>query len=157
MTNPTILLRDVTPPDLPILFEHQLDPVSSEMAAVPRRERTKFMELWTKILADDAVTKKTILFDDHVAGFVARFEEAGRALVAYRLGREYWGKGIATQALAQLLEQDSARPLYAYVAKHNIGSIRVLQKCGFAECAEPKGPPVPGYEHVEELVMKLDA
>jgi len=28
------------------------------------------------------------------------------------------------------------RPLFAYVAKHNFGSLRVLQKCGFVICGE---------------------
>lgn len=157
MTPHAVVLRDVIPPDLPILFEHQADPVSNEMAAVPPRERSKFMEHWAKILANDAVIKKAIVFDGQVAGFVGSFEESGRMLVAYRIGREYWGRGIATAALAQLLEQVTARPLYAYVAKHNVGSIRVLQKCGFVECAEANGPPVPGYEDVEELVMRLEA
>jgi RimJ/RimL family protein N-acetyltransferase len=27
--------------------------------------------------------------------------------------------------------QVTQRPLFAYVARHNVGSIRVLEKCGF--------------------------
>jgi RimJ/RimL family protein N-acetyltransferase len=41
------------------------------------------------------------------------------------------GRGVATQALAAFLGLEPVRPLYAGVAKHNVASIRVLQKCGF--------------------------
>jgi RimJ/RimL family protein N-acetyltransferase len=55
----------------------------------------------------------------------------GEREVGYWLGREYWGKGIATAALAAYLKVEQQRPLHAYVAAHNIGSRRVLEKCGF--------------------------
>jgi RimJ/RimL family protein N-acetyltransferase len=46
------------------------------------------------------------------------------------------------------------RPLYAHVAKHNAGSIRVLEKCGFRvereESVEDVG------NDVAELVLVLD-
>ena len=56
----------------------------------------------------------------------------GKREVGYWIGREFWGKGIATQALSELLRCIEMRPLYGHVAKHNIGSRRVLEKCGFA-------------------------
>ena len=46
-------------------------------------------------------------------------------------GAEYWGRGIATAALAALLREVAERPLYAYVVRSDVGSIRVLEKCGF--------------------------
>jgi RimJ/RimL family protein N-acetyltransferase len=39
------------------------------------------------------------------------------------------------------------RPLYARVARHNLASRRVLEKCGFTISGE----------EVEELILKLDA
>jgi RimJ/RimL family protein N-acetyltransferase len=49
--------------------------------------------------------------------------------VGYWIGREYWGKGVATEALSQFLAHaEVRRPLHAAVAKHNVGSIRVLEK-----------------------------
>ena len=41
------------------------------------------------------------------------------------------GRGVATEALSAFLRLEPIRPLYAGVAKHNVASIRVLQKCGF--------------------------
>ena len=133
MTN-TVLLRDVVESDLPIFFEQQLDPVANQMAAFPARDREAFMAHWAKILADESNILKTILYGDQVAGNIVSWEqpdEGSEREVGYWLGREYWGKGIATRALAAFLEHVTARPLYAYVAKHNLASIRVLEKCGF--------------------------
>ena len=132
----TILLRDVIESDLPIFFEQQMDPVANQMAAFPARDREAFMAHWTKILADESNILKTILYDAQVAGNIVSWEQSGAREVGYWLGREYWGKGIATRALAAFLEQVTARPLHAYVAKHNLASIRVLQKCGFTITSE---------------------
>jgi RimJ/RimL family protein N-acetyltransferase len=128
---PTILLRDVIAGDLPIFFEQQLDPAANQMAAFPARDREAFMAHWTKIMADDNNILKTILYGDQVAGNIVSWEHDGEREVGYWLGREFWGKGIATQALSLLLEQVTLRPLVAYVVKHNLASIRVLEKCGF--------------------------
>jgi RimJ/RimL family protein N-acetyltransferase len=135
----TVLLRDVIASDLPAFFEQQLDPVANQMAAFPARDREAFMAHWAKILTDEANILKTILYGDQVAGNIVSWEqpdEGSEREVGYWLGREYWGKGIATRALSLFLEQVTARPLYAYVAKHNLASIRVLQKCGFTITSE---------------------
>lgn len=47
------------------------------------------------------------------------------------------------------------RPLFAHVAKHNIGSRRVLEKCGFAIIGDDKYVNI-GKVEVEEFVLKLD-
>ena len=44
------------------------------------------------------------------------FDRDGKRLVGYWIGREFWGKGLATKALAELLAEVTARPLHAYVA-----------------------------------------
>ena len=149
-----VSLRDVVEADLPIFFEHQRDPDATRMAAFPARDREAFQTHWaTKILNDAAVAKKTILFGGQVAGNVVSFERAGTPLVGYWIGKEFWGKGIATRALSQFLETVRTRPLFAHVAKENAGSIRVLEKCGFRLSAEQ--PAFPGDDGVEEIVMEL--
>ncbi len=146
MTN-DVLLRDVIESDLPIFFEQQHDPVANQMAAFPARDREAFMAHWTKILADETNILKTILFDGQVAGNIVSWQQSGEREVGYLLGREYWGKGIATRALAAFLEHVKTRPLYAHVVKHNIASLRVLEKCGFT---------ITGVE-VEEFILILRA
>ena len=137
MTN-DISLREVQESDLPIFFEHQRDPLANQMAAFPARGREAFMAHWAKIMKDESVILKTILFVGQVAGNVLSFEMDGEREVGYWLGREFWGKGIATIALSLFLEVVKIRPLFAYVAKHNIASQRVLEKCGFILSGETK-------------------
>ena len=144
-----VRLRDVAEGDLPVFFEHQRDPGANRMAAFPPRNWDAFIAHWTKILGDENVTKKTILIDGRVAGNVVSFENSGEREVGYWIGREYWGKGVATKALSEfLVHVEGRRPLYAGVAKHNSASIRVLEKCGFA---------FTGEEDDEEYIMKLAA
>jgi RimJ/RimL family protein N-acetyltransferase len=52
-------------------------------------------------------------------------------MVGYWLGKAYWGRGIASSALALFLDDERHRPLLATVAAHNVGSRRVLEKAGF--------------------------
>jgi RimJ/RimL family protein N-acetyltransferase len=152
---PTIFLRDVIDDDLPIFFEQQLDPVANQLAAFPARDRDAFMAHWAKIMADETNILKTILYGDQVAGNIVSWEHSGEREVGYWLGREIWGKGIATQALALFLKQVTTRPLYAYAAKHNLASIRVLEKCGFTMTGEDKGLSSTGGEEIEELRLIL--
>jgi RimJ/RimL family protein N-acetyltransferase len=131
-----VRLRDVEPDDLPVLFEHQRDPVANAMAAFPARDREAFMAHWERILADPSVVVRTIVADGRLAGNVLSFEHDGRREVGYWIARELWGGGVASAALAGFLRVETTRPLYAGVARWNAGSLRVLEKCGFAVCAD---------------------
>ncbi len=54
--------------------------------------------------------------------------------VAYWVGREFWGKGVASRALAMMLaggEFPQGEDVYARVMIGNTGSEKVLEKCGF--------------------------
>jgi RimJ/RimL family protein N-acetyltransferase/quercetin dioxygenase-like cupin family protein len=126
-----VVLRDVKMGDLPFFFEHQLDPEAASMAGFSPRDERSFMSHWARVLEDESVFKKTILFGDEVAGNVVSFILSGRREVGYWIGKEYWGRGVATQALAAFLDLEERRPLYAHVAIGNASSIRVLEKCGF--------------------------
>ena len=150
-----VRLRDVVEGDLPVFYEHQRDPEATRMAAFPSREREAFMAHWASILADESLIKMTILYDGQVAGNIVSWEQAGQRLVGYWIGREYWGKGVATRALAAFVEQVKARPLFAYVAKHNAASMRVLEKCGFTRVGESAAMLDDSGAVVEEVVMRL--
>jgi len=150
-----ILLRDVTESDLPILYEQQLDPEATAMAAFPSRDRDAFMAHWAKIMAYEKSIIKTILYVGQAAGYILSWEMEGEREVGYWLGKEYWGKGIATQALAEYVGIAKTRPLFAHVARHNIGSRRVLEKCGFIVIGEDKYTNPAGVEG-EEFVLRLE-
>jgi RimJ/RimL family protein N-acetyltransferase len=151
-----IQLRDVIPSDLPIFYEQQIDPEATEMASFPARDRNAFMKHWTKVLADESVQIKTILFQGAVAGNIVCFEQLGEREVGYWLGKEYWGKGIATQALTEFLKEIQTRPLYAHVAKHNIGSKRVLEKCGFTVAGEDRFFSTVFGTSIDEYILMLN-
>jgi RimJ/RimL family protein N-acetyltransferase len=128
-----VRLRDIEAGDLPIFYEHQLDADATRMAAFPSRDRAAFDAHWaTNILGNPATINRTIVVDGHVAGNIVSWRQDGDRLVGYWIGKEHWGKGVATRALAAFLNLVTERPLYAHVAKHNVGSIRVLEKCGFS-------------------------
>jgi len=151
----TIILRDVTESELPILFEQQLDPEATAMAAFPSREHDAFMAHWKKIMAYEKNLIKTILRDGQVAGYILSWEMEGEREVGYWIGKEFWGKGIMTQALAEYVSIVKTRPLMAHVARHNIGSRRVLEKCGFKVIGDDRYTNPAGVE-VEEFVLRLD-
>ncbi len=132
----TISLREVIASDLPIFYEHQCDPEAAWMADFPSRDRSAFTYHWMNILADPANILRTILFDGQVAGNIVCFEQGRVRQVGYWLGRDYWGHHVATRALAAFLDEVNERPLYAYVAKHNLASQRVLEHCGFTRFEE---------------------
>jgi RimJ/RimL family protein N-acetyltransferase len=148
--------RDVTEADLPIFYEHQLDPEATRMAAFPARDRETHLAHWARILADETGGKQTILVDGQVAGNIVSFDQDGERDVGYWIGRAYWGRGVATRALAAFLEWETVRPLGARVAKHNGASIRVLEKRGFAVCGEEQGFPGPDGEDVVGVLLRLD-
>ena len=129
-----VRLRDIEPNDLPVFYEQQLDPDATHMAAFPARDRASFDAHWERnILGNPAAITQTILVDGEVAGNIGSWPQGGIRLVGYWIGKEYWGKGIATRALSAFLHLVTERPLHAHVVKHNVGSIRVLEKCGFRE------------------------
>ncbi len=150
------VLRDVVEADLAVFLEHQRDPEANRMAAFPARDEEAFIAHWQRILADDVLIKKTIIWDGEVAGNVVSFEGDGMRLVGYWIGREFWGKGLATRALAELLEEVvTVRPVHAYVAATNVGSIRVLEKCGFVEVSRATAHDAKLGAELEELLMEL--
>jgi RimJ/RimL family protein N-acetyltransferase len=155
---PHIVLREVTPDDLPIFYKQQLDPEANWMAAFTAKDpadRAAFDTHWTKILADKGITIRTILYEGKVAGSVLCHGWGGEPEISYWLGREYWGKGIATQSLTQFLQVVSIRPLMARVAKDNTTSQRVLEKNGFILKGESKWFSNARRKEVDEMVWGL--
>src|SRR5688500_7389204 len=150
-----VRLRPVEPGDLDVFYQHQLDADATRMAAFAARDREAFDAHWaTNIFGNPAAITRTILVDDRVAGNIGSWRQDGDRLVGYWIGKEHWGKSVATRALAEFLRIVTERPLHAHVAAHNAGSIRVLERCGFSleQAEEAKAG---GDEDVDELVFVL--
>src|SRR5436309_759531 len=71
------------------------------------------------------------------------------------IGKEYWGMGLATQALSKFLSDIRVRPIYGRAAKDNVASIRVMEKCGFTISGSSKGFANARGKKIEEVILEL--
>ena len=155
----TVTLRAVEDADLDRFFEHQCDREAALRVAFTVKDpedRAAFDDYWVANRSNPAVLVRTIVAGGDVAGSVVAFDYGGERLVGYWLGRAFWGRGIATAALRSFLALIEIRPLHARVAKDNLASLRVLQKCGFAQTGAELGYSYVRGCDVEEVVLRLD-
>ena len=90
------------------------------------------MRHWEGILKNKSIVARIIIYKEKIAGHIICWKEGKyEQQVGYWIGKQFWGRGIASSALAEFLLQMKTRPLYAYVANHNPTSKRVLEKNGF--------------------------
>ncbi len=152
-------LRELVDSDLDVIFEFECDPESIQMAAFTSEDPTDhdgFMAHWTKIRASPIVTIRCIVRGEEVLGSVISFEVEGDPEITYWIGRQYWGQGVATEALRLFLETvDTRRPMRARCAKDNVASLRVLEKCGFKVVAEARGFANARGTEIDELELEL--
>jgi RimJ/RimL family protein N-acetyltransferase len=153
-----IALRPVHDSDLPVFFRQMNDPESLRMAAFTPKDpadRDAFDAHWKRIRALPGVRNRTVLADGDVVGSAAVYGEPGDREVTYWIDRAYWGKGIATAVLRDLLAEEPERPLHARVAADNPASRRVLEKCGFVVSGHDRGFANARGEEIDELVLTL--
>jgi RimJ/RimL family protein N-acetyltransferase len=154
----TVTLRPSTPADAQALFRIESDPEARHMAAFGGEDsdsQEAFQTRWERMLSDRTVLARTVLWDGQIVGSAIQFELFQKPSVAYWIGREFWGRGIATRALAALLRESPVRPLYARVAKDNLASRKVLENCGFKVSGEGRGFARYRGAEIEELIYRL--
>jgi len=152
------VLREVVDADLPVFCEQQLDASAVHMAAFTARDpgdRAAFDGHWSRIRADPSVTLRTIEVVGQAAGHVAVYGPPTQREVTYWIGRPFWGRGIASRALASFLRGLKERPLFARAAKDNLASIRVLEKCGFERFGDDAGFARGRGQVIEEVLLTL--
>lgn len=137
-----VRLREVRDEDLEVLYEYQLEPESNEMAGVEPKDREGFRAHRARIAANpESIVRAIVVDGDGVVGDVMSWRnQQGVREIGYRIGKAFWGRGIATAALAAYLAEEPERPLYAHVVMHNLGSMKVLERCGFERLPEGAGP-----------------
>jgi RimJ/RimL family protein N-acetyltransferase len=153
-----ITLRDVRDGDLEVFWALMSDEQAQHMAAVTRGyhyDRAAFDAHWDKVRSDPAVIMRTVLADGEVAGHAAVFGQPGEREVTYWVDRAYWGRGVATVALAGLLGLERTRPVHAHAAADNTGSIRVLEKCGFVITGRGRIFAQARGEEIDEVALTL--
>ncbi|SRR5690606_544680 len=154
-----IKIRPTEKADLDTLFEFQLDKEGAYLAAfMPKdpTDKTAYLTKFTKLLSDPTVNNQTILIDNIIVGSVAKFVMEGNAEITYWLDKKFWGQGVATIALKNLLDIETTRPIFGRVAFDNFGSQKVLEKCGFVKIGSDKGFANARQTEIEEFIYKLD-
>lgn len=153
-----ITLKQTKTADLEHFFIFQLDKEANFLAAFtakdPTDKRTYFGK-YTKLLNDPTINMQTILADETVAGSIAKFEMEGDAEITYWIGKDFWGKGIATAALKAFLTIENKRPIFGRVAFDNVGSQKVLEKCGFVKIGADIGFANARQTEIEEFIYRL--
>ncbi|MEZ5035840.1 MAG: GNAT family N-acetyltransferase, partial [Chitinophagaceae bacterium] len=155
---PDIKLKPTVIGDLDILFEFQLDKEGGYLAAfMPKghTDKTAYINKYTKLLADPTVNNQTILLDNTIVGSIAKFVLQGDTEITYWIDKKYWGNGIATKALKELLKIETIRPIFGRVAFDNFGSQKVLEKCGFVKTGTDKGFANARGIEIEEYIYEL--
>lgn len=156
MITPNVRLRAVIDSDVPVFYHQQLDPVATAMAAFPSRDWPGFAAHWDRIRHSQSSILRTIEVNGEVVGTISSYEQHGQWLMGYWLGQSFWGQGIATRAMQLFLADFTLRPVFAHVAKHNLGSQRVLEKNGFVVMGEQYLEADGMLPAVVEVELKLD-
>jgi RimJ/RimL family protein N-acetyltransferase len=125
------VLREVHDSDIAIFFEQQLDPVSNWQVAFTHEDPTDEEAHnihFAKVLTDKSILMRTIVVDGKVAGYLTKYGLDGEPQIGFVLGRDFWGKGRATDSLREFLELVTVRPIYGRTAFDNFATMKVLQK-----------------------------
>jgi RimJ/RimL family protein N-acetyltransferase len=154
----TIALRPIEDGDLDALFEQQRDPVAIHMAAFTRPDpddRAAFDAHMARVRSADDCTNLAVIRDGVLVGTVASFVMDGDTEVTYWIDRPAWGAGVASRALALLLELVT-RPIYARAASDNVASLRVLGRAGFVATGTERSFANGRGAEIEETILRKD-
>lgn len=131
MLSQQVRLRNIEQSDLPRMYEMQIDAESNQLAMTIPRSADEFFKHWAVVLDNQKIIAKAIYVDVTLAGCISCFQVNDVDCVGYWIDKQFWNRGVATQALRLLLLEIETRPLHARVATTNTASLRVLEKCGF--------------------------
>lgn len=133
-------LRLLEKEDIAYLHPLESDPEVKEFFPDGARDHAKTKDMINRFIT--AYTEKGLpcflLFDLDSGEFIGRagfgLTETGEIEVGYVLHKKFWGKGFASEAVTALLEYAKKHIdvdyIIAYADTGNIGSTRVMEKCG---------------------------
>lgn len=153
-----VLLRATEKEDFEYFFNWQLDDEACRMAAFTSKNRfdkQAYMEKYLRLFDDPTINMQTVINNDTIVGSISKFVIEGDAEITYWIDKTYWGRGFAVQALQQMLLLETIRPLFARVAYDNIGSQKVLEKCGFKKIGSDIGFANARNQEIEEFIYNL--
>jgi RimJ/RimL family protein N-acetyltransferase len=154
-----ISLRDVEDSDMDAFFDQMRDPVSVRMAAFTARDpddRDAFDAHMVRVRSSPDTILCAVTEAGRLVGSIGSYVMEGDTEVTYWIDRAAWGRGIASRAMALLLEMVPIRPLRGRAVSDNIGSLRVLQKSGFRIIGVETAFAAGRNGDVEETILQLD-
>lgn len=134
------------------------DPESVWMAAFTAKDpndREAFDAHMSKVRTAPEGTTRAVILGGRLVGSMASFVREGDTEITYWIDRSVWGQGVASQALALFLDMASVRPVYARAASDNVGSLRVLQRAGFAIIGTEISYANARGTEIEEAILRL--
>lgn len=153
-----ITLRKTEIADLDHFFVFQLDKEANHLAAFTSKDsadKTAYLQKYTKFLSDPTINMRTIMVGNIIVGSIAKFEMEGKTEITYWIDKAFWGRGVATNALKDFLTIENARPIFGRVAFDNLGSQKVLEKCGFTKVGTDRGYATARQAVIDEFIYQL--
>lgn len=141
-----LYLRPLSEHDAPDIFEMTSDPEVAKMTAMfvlhqCLEDTCKYIEMLQKGFQIKKSSMWAVVSKESgkvigLAGFVYDNPEHAKAEIGYALARSHWNCGYATEATQEIIrygfEQMNLCRIQATVHEQNVGSIRVLEKCGMS-------------------------
>lgn len=158
-----IVLRDVEDADLHAFYSYLQDPQAQAMASSSSEDGSDpqaFDSYWAKLRrSPTAVTRTIALSEDPehgVVGHIEKFVDEERPYVRYWVDREYWGRGIGTNALRVFLDEVvTERPIFARLTRSNEAALVVLKRNGFKNVGQDTGYDAMRGRMLDDLIMRL--
>jgi len=159
----SLSLRPLHAGDADAVFEMMADPHSRHQAAFVHadpHDRAAFDAWWKRIVDDPRVRDRAIVrhteSGDELVGTIAAFDIEGDREVSFWVTTAMRGRGVATEALALLLDEEPERPLHARATADNVASRRVLESLGFRVVAAERSFAEGRGHEIDEVVYRLD-
>lgn len=139
-----LILREIKKSDLDDIFEYKSDPMVTEhLLYYPHKNKADTKGYINNTIKqyregkmyDFAVVLKDTQKMIGTVGFTSINLQDNSAEIGYIFNRAYWGKGLAKEAVTELLDFGfrvlKLDRVFARIMAENSSSIRVVEKCGF--------------------------
>ena len=139
----SLILKKMTLKDAEDLFEYASDPeVTKYVTWAPHKSIDDSIDFLKSVLRryeNNEVSEWGIVYKENnkfigTCGYVLWVPVHSLAEIAYALSWEYWGKGLVTEAVKEVIkhgfEKMNLNRIYARCFVENIGSQKVLEKVG---------------------------
>lgn len=144
LTTARMLLRELSPADAAVLHEYWSDKAVTEFMVLNAfaniATTARMIELLAGLAGAGAGVRWAVALRDGgrvigTCGFHNLKAEHSRAEIGYELGKEYWGRGLMSEALRAILrhgyEVMNFNRIEAFVNVGNARSVQLLERLGF--------------------------